>query len=310
MGAVGLWERRSSFVARALLAAAVAVTAWWSWRLLARSADWNSWLGTVVLVVGILAAVALLAGGRTSGRLSAVAAGAAVVVALAGPAAYALQTASTAHTGSIVTAGPAVAGARGGPGGFGAPGRGGRASPGGQGAPGGQGGLGLPPGGQGGFQGQAPGGQLPGGGAMGGRGGQGGAMGGLLEGSTPSAELVALLQADAGSYRWVAATVGANNAAGYQLASEQSVMPIGGFNGSDPSPTLAQFQANVAAGEIHYFIGGGGFGANGGSNVSSEIASWVAANFTAQTVGGVTVYDLTAPSTGATTATGSATTSI
>ena len=71
-------------------------------------------------------------------------------------------------------------------------------------------------------------------------------------------------------------------------------MPIGGFNGSDPSPTLAEFQAYVAAGDIHYFIGGGGFGANGGSNDSSDIASWVAANFTTQTVGGATVYDLTA----------------
>ena len=37
-------------------------------------------------------------------------------------------------------------------------------------------------------------------------------------------------------------------------------MAIGGFNGSDPSPTLEQFQAYVAAGRIHYFIGGGNFG--------------------------------------------------
>ena len=34
-------------------------------------------------------------------------------------------------------------------------------------------------------------------------------------------------------------------------------MPIGGFNGSDPSPTLAQFQQYVADGRIHWFIGGG-----------------------------------------------------
>jgi hypothetical protein len=32
---------------------------------------------------------------------------------------------------------------------------------------------------------------------------------------------------------------------------------------------------------------------NGGSSASSEIAAWVASNFTAQTVDGVTVYDLT-----------------
>ena len=53
MGGVGLWERRSGLVPRVLLAATVAVTAWWSWRLLARSADWNAWLGPAVLVVGL-----------------------------------------------------------------------------------------------------------------------------------------------------------------------------------------------------------------------------------------------------------------
>jgi hypothetical protein len=71
-------------------------------------------------------------------------------------------------------------------------------------------------------------------------------------------------------------------------------MAIGGFNGSDPSPTLAEFQQYVAAGDIHYFVGGGGFGQSmGGSNSSSEIAAWVADNYTATTVDGVTVYDLT-----------------
>ena len=59
-------------------------------------------------------------------------------------------------------------------------------------------------------------------------------------------------------------------------------MAIGGFNGSDPSPTLAQFQQYVADGKIHYFIGGGGGGgrggsSTGGSNASSQIAEWVAA---------------------------------
>jgi len=123
-------------------------------------------------------------------------------------------------------------------------------------------------------------------------------------GSTPSAEFVALLSADSSSYTWVAAAVGSNNASGYQLATGLPVMAIGGFNGSDPSPTLAQFQADVAAGRIHYFVGGGGFGGqNGGSSASSEIAAWVAATFTAQTVGGATVYDLT----GSTTATTSTT---
>jgi hypothetical protein len=71
-------------------------------------------------------------------------------------------------------------------------------------------------------------------------------------------------------------------------------MAIGGFNGSDPAPTLAQFEDWVAAGQIHYFIGGSGFGGqSGGSADASEIASWVRSHYTATTIGGQTVYDLT-----------------
>jgi hypothetical protein len=78
-------------------------------------------------------------------------------------------------------------------------------------------------------------------------------------------------------------------------------MAIGGFNGTDPTPTLAQFQAYVAAGDIHYFIagsrafgfGGGPFG-GGASSTASEITTWVESNFQAMTIGNVTLYDLTA----------------
>ena len=119
-------------------------------------------------------------------------------------------------------------------------------------------------------------------------------MGSLLGAGTVGSQLATLLKADASSYTWVAAAVGSNAAAGYQLATQQPVMPIGGFNGSDPSPTLAQFKWYVSEGRIHYFIAGGvGGQANGGSSSSSEIAAWVADTFTAQTVDGVTVYDLT-----------------
>jgi 4-amino-4-deoxy-L-arabinose transferase-like glycosyltransferase len=115
-------------------------------------------------------------------------------------------------------------------------------------------------------------------------------MGGLLDGGTPDAELVALLKQDAGSYTWVAAAVGSNSAAGAQLATGEPVMAIGGFNGSDPAPTLEQFQQFVAEGRIHYFLGGGSMG---GSVAARQISAWVQQRFTASSVGGATVYDLT-----------------
>jgi hypothetical protein len=97
----------------------------------------------------------------------------------------------------------------------------------------------------------------------------------------------------------VAATVGANQAAGYQLATGDAVMAIGGFNGTDPTPTLAQFQAYVRDGKVHWFIAGGRGGGGGGpgrggneASTASGITAWVGSTFTAQTVGGVTLYDL------------------
>ena len=107
-----------------------------------------------------------------------------------------------------------------------------------------------------------------------------------------------MLKKDAGSYRWTAATVGANSAAGAQIASGEPILAIGGFNGSDPTPTLDQFQKLVAAERIHYYLGNGrgGPGGFGGSGSRTSIQTWVAAHFASRTVGGITVYDLTSPS--------------
>ncbi|HEY6589568.1 MAG TPA: glycosyl transferase, partial [Actinomycetota bacterium] len=102
------------------------------------------------------------------------------------------------------------------------------------------------------------------------------------------------LRQDADRYRWVAAAVGSNSAAGVQLANGDPVMAIGGFNGSDPAPTLEQFQQYVAEGKVHYFLGGGRMaGAMGGSDAARQITAWVQEHFAATTVGGATVYDLT-----------------
>ncbi len=105
-----------------------------------------------------------------------------------------------------------------------------------------------------------------------------------------------LLAQDSARYTWVAATVGSPLAARYQLGVGQAVMPIGGFNGTDPSPTLDQFRADVAAGRIHWFIGGGrvyGYQPRG-SLPAQRIAGWVQATFPVRVVDGVRLYDLTA----------------
>jgi 4-amino-4-deoxy-L-arabinose transferase-like glycosyltransferase len=121
----------------------------------------------------------------------------------------------------------------------------------------------------------------------------GGGMGGLLDATTPGDDLVALLRESDG-YRWAAATVGSNNAAGYQLASGAPVLASGGFNGTVPAPTLAQFQAYVHSGAVRYFLGDGAMSgtSTGGSDTGQQIAEWVAENYRPTTVDSVTVYDL------------------
>ncbi|MFE3742253.1 glycosyltransferase family 39 protein [Streptomyces sp. NPDC059134] len=315
MGVAVLWEERAHIAASAALAVTAAGSAVWAYVLLGRTPDYLPWLRWAVLIGGLVAAAGLLCVGRLGRRFALGAAGLAVVTSLAGPFAYTLTTVDSAHTGSIVTAGPASAGGFGGGGGRGGPGGGGPGGgDGGMGMPGqGQGtggqamgqppagtggqGMGQPPtqNGQTGQNGRQAGGMpgaVPGGGAAGERGGMGGGgMGGLLDGQNVSTEVEAALRKNASDYTWVAAAIGSQNAASYQLATGKPVMAIGGFNGSDPSPTLAQFKKYVTDGKIHYFLSGSGGGPGG--NGSSSLTTWVEATFKKVTVDGTTLYDLT-----------------
>ncbi|MEU2342213.1 glycosyltransferase family 39 protein [Streptomyces sp. NPDC013082] len=317
MGASVLWEERGRWWAGAVLGVTVAATAVWSYVLLGRTPDYVPWLRWAVLAGGLVAAVGLLFAARLGRALALGAVGLGLAASLAGPTAYTISTLNTGHQGSIVTAGPS-AGGMGGPGGGmggGRPPGQGTQQDGGQGMPqGGQApgngpgnaqGGGFPGGGtpgqgqqgQGQGQGRMPGGQqggMPGGGT--GEGGGGGGMGGLLDGASVDSEAKTLLKQNADAYTWTAAAIGSQNAASYQLATGDPVMAIGGFNGSDPSPTLAQFKKYVEDGEIHYFVSGGmGGGGMGGEGSSSRISAWVQENFEEVTVGSATFYDLTRP---------------
>jgi 4-amino-4-deoxy-L-arabinose transferase-like glycosyltransferase len=303
IGAAALWRDRHTVFARVAMMAMLAVTAGWAWVLLGRSPGWYPWLRVAIVAAALGSAAVILVprrpitalGGAGRGRvfLAAVPVSLAMAAGLGGPLAYSINTAATAHTGALPSAGPAVAAGfgpgrfgPGAPGGFGGFGNRFRGMPGG-GFPAGAGtGGGQFPGGFGGGQGGT--GRFPGG--FGGRGfGGGGGLGGNTQ---VSSALTTLLTTGSAGYTWAAATVGSESAAPLQLATGKPVLAIGGFNGTDPTPTLAQFERLVSEHKIHYFVGQNRSSFGGGSGAASDIASWVEAHFTARTVGGVTVYDL------------------
>jgi 4-amino-4-deoxy-L-arabinose transferase-like glycosyltransferase len=290
------WRHRESRAVSAVAGAVVLGSALWTAHMLTETNGWNAWLIPVMVAGGVFAA-GLIAAAMVVRRpeLHVPALGVALAVLLVTPAIASVATAAEPHTGAIPTA---VPGAQLPSGRFGGvPFRMGRFGGGG-----GQGFSGQQPTGPfaGGFP--ATGGLPPigrnGVGSFPGFGGRGG-MGGLLDASAADPALVAALKDDADAYRWTAATTGSNNAAGLALSSGTSVMSIGGFNGTDPAPTLEQFEQYVADGQIHYYVGGAdaaGFrGARGGSEDAGDIAAWVESTFPSTSIGGVTLYDLSTP---------------
>jgi 4-amino-4-deoxy-L-arabinose transferase-like glycosyltransferase len=294
---VAVLVSRRGFVSRLLLAVAWALTGTWQFIISSQMTGIPGLLRWGVLTVSVLGALALIvtAHRRFDRALASVLVAAAILGSAAIPAQLAVRTIAGTTQGSIVMIAGTSSGMGGTGGGGGMPGGGPGGGPSGtttgndDGAATGNGG-----GTAGGTTDGNDGGERSTGGGPG-----GGGMGGLLNGSEPSDELTQLLEQDASDYTWVAATTGANQAAGYQLALEDPVMAIGGFNGTDPSPTLAEFKQLVAEGKIHYYIGsgsGGGQGPSGSDSTSSssQIADWVEASFEATTVDEVSLYDLSA----------------
>jgi 4-amino-4-deoxy-L-arabinose transferase-like glycosyltransferase len=272
---------RTTLPVRITLAVLVAGTGAWAWVLLDRTPTWLPALRWAVLAVTAVATLAVLvAGHRAAGSspegdhgVARWAVALAVLAGLLGPAAYSVQTALTPHTSGLASAGPAT---------------------------------GEFDGGRFGGSGNA-GGDRARGGHDGGRGAH---AGGPDEDAEADAGATALLRA-AGT-TWSAATISSHGASSLELSSDTAVMAIGGFMGSDPAPTLAQFQADVAAGRIHYFVaeaprGGAGHGTPAGGapdggrggrdsrGTANQISTWVSGHFAPITVAGQTWYDLTRP---------------
>jgi 4-amino-4-deoxy-L-arabinose transferase-like glycosyltransferase len=256
LGGVTFWSTRERLIGRIGLAGMMVLAGGWSYALLNENPDWLPWLRWMVLAGSILAAILFLFGsvaGLT--RLVAVATISGTLFGLGGTVAYSIATASVAHSGSIPSVGPSGSNAGGGFGG------------GGQGGPGGNFGGGTPSTGTSTTTGSTA--------------------------TSTASSVDQLLQSS--TARWAAAVDGSESAGALELSSGAAVMAIGGWS-SDPAPTLTQFQAWVAAGDIGYYIvggqGGGPGGPGGGTSTARAIASWVEANYTATTVSGTTVYDL------------------
>jgi 4-amino-4-deoxy-L-arabinose transferase-like glycosyltransferase len=110
-------------------------------------------------------------------------------------------------------------------------------------------------------------------------------------------ELDAMLEET--STPWSAAIDRSSSAAGLELSTNTAVMAIGGFSGTDPTPTLKEFQDDVVHHRIAFYIAtnnhGHGHGPMWGGHGHTDIATWVASAFEAVQVGSATVYDLSTP---------------
>jgi 4-amino-4-deoxy-L-arabinose transferase-like glycosyltransferase len=271
IGAVDLWRARKTHreLAGLALASAIGMSAFVAWDLLNRTPDFLPGLSTLVLIIGIGAAAVIAVAAvlppsgaaavrRTAGRLTLAAVIVGMGVTLVGPAAYALDSMSKSFAGGDPSAGPSfgravfagfpgvfISGPNPGPGG-GRPFR--------------------PP--------VNPAGNPPGGTPNDPTEQSDGSAGGLKQ-----AEL-AYLVANRGDARWIVAASSSSQAAPIQLVTGQPVMAMGGFNGSDPVPTLDQLKAYISTGELRFVMAAGaGFGGFGqGLGQVTGMRAWVRAN--------------------------------
>ncbi|MDL2335512.1 MAG: glycosyltransferase family 39 protein [Chloroflexota bacterium] len=274
VGAVELWSLRKAGgrrgrAAMVVLAAGVLGSAVLAAVLLARSPQFYPWLGPVIVALGIGAA-ALLVIPRP--RLALAGAALGVAVLLIGPAAYSLDTISSAYAGGDPQAGPQT-----------------RAEFAGLRPTDGLPGVGFPTGGRppDGFPGDGrptdglPDGQ-PGGGPP--------AFGSVKFDD----ELISFLESNHTSEIWLVAVTSSAEAAPLQLATGVHVMAIGGFNGGDDALTVDRLQAYVDAGQLRFIVLGGGLiGGAGGNAQFAALTAWVQEHGTpVPNAGSGTLYDL------------------
>jgi hypothetical protein len=317
----GLRPPPHTWFARAALTAGLAAASAWAWILLGRSPGWYPWVRVVIVIAAVVAIAAILAGpalralsARWGTALAVGTVTLAAIAGLGGPLAYSVDTAASSYSGASPSAGPALTAARGGPGGAGL-GRGG-------------GGFGR---GGGGFSGRlrdGGAGRSPGGfgGAGGGNATISSAFAKRLETGASRYEWTAATDGSDSAASMELATGGipvmaiggfrgtdpAPTLARFEkLVAEHKIHYYvaggGGFGGGGGGFAGAGFggRGTGAGRDFADFgdrgtggfggRGAGGIGGGGASTDEAQISAWVEAHFTATTVGGETVYNLTTP---------------
>lgn len=116
---------------------------------------------------------------------------------------------------------------------------------------------------------------------------------GIALGAAPSPALVEVLQRASDECTWAAATYPGQTAARLQLEIGRPVMALGGFAGTDPTPTSQQFQEWVSSGKVCFLIEQPEqLAVPGNSEYLISIQKWVSTNFEAEIIDGITVYRL------------------
>jgi hypothetical protein len=132
------------------------------------------------------------------------------------------------------------------------------------------------------------------------RGGASGAPGGGVDASVSQAT-ISYLETHQGATRFMVAAVGSHTAAAIALQSGRNVIDMGGFMGSDPSPSLSQLKQLVSSGQLHYVLlnstrsGAGDVGFS--SSATRSRNSWIETHgrvvkVNGQTNAGTTLYYL------------------
>jgi 4-amino-4-deoxy-L-arabinose transferase-like glycosyltransferase len=245
-GIVMLWRLYRAGDRRGWLLPAIVLTELaWTWFLWHSHAGFLPWVLWTATAAGV-AAVVVLAAARTSGqvRTRLVTAGMAAGVAamLAAPAAWALSVLDTRYAGSSFDAGAGPVSG-------------------------------------GGFGGGGPG---PGGASSGGPGGGSGGLGTSTTLTAAEQKLYRYLTAHRDGASYLMAVQSWSAAAPYIMATGQEVMPMGGFSGSVPEPSVAHVRQLVARGQLRFLMIGGGTGPGAGQAVSTAadggpraVARWV-----------------------------------